>query len=145
MSSKNVEIQRSQVDELFKSLRDGDELEETDPRMFIFFSSPSISFSNFFLLGTLCLFIFFAAPEVGTQLYPHQKKALTFLLEREHEQTLSDGTFSSLWQERKNPLTGQPSWYHIVTQRETFDEPKESKGCILADDVRAMYFIIPKV
>ena len=78
----------------------------------------------------------FVAPEVGTQLYPHQRKALTFLREREREQSLSDGTFSSLWQERTNNLTGQTSWYHIVTQREIFEEPKESKGCILAYDVR---------
>ena len=29
---KSVEIQRSQVDELFKSMKDGDELPETEPR-----------------------------------------------------------------------------------------------------------------
>lgn len=29
---KSVEVQRSQVDELFKSMKDGDELPETDPR-----------------------------------------------------------------------------------------------------------------
>ena len=32
VSGKSVEVQRSQVDELFKSLRDGDELEETAAR-----------------------------------------------------------------------------------------------------------------
>lgn len=32
VSGKSVEVQRSQVDELFKSLRDGDELEEMDAR-----------------------------------------------------------------------------------------------------------------
>ncbi len=32
VSGKSIEVQRSQVDELFKSLRDGDELEETDAR-----------------------------------------------------------------------------------------------------------------
>ena len=31
MATKSVEIQRSQVDEVFKSLRGGDDLEETDP------------------------------------------------------------------------------------------------------------------
>lgn len=31
VSGKSVEIQRSQVDELFKSLRDGEELQETEP------------------------------------------------------------------------------------------------------------------
>lgn len=31
MTGKSVEVQRSQVDELFKSLKDGDELAETEP------------------------------------------------------------------------------------------------------------------
>lgn len=35
VSGKSVEVQRSQVDELFKSLRDGDELVEADSRMFL--------------------------------------------------------------------------------------------------------------
>ena len=33
VNGKNVDIQRSQVDELFKSLKDGDELVETEPCM----------------------------------------------------------------------------------------------------------------
>lgn len=32
-SGKSVEVQRSQVDELFKTLKDGDELAETEPSM----------------------------------------------------------------------------------------------------------------
>ncbi|CAL1695094.1 unnamed protein product [Somion occarium] len=105
VAGKSVEIQRSQVEELFKSLKDGDELEETEP-----------------------------PPEVATPLYPHQKKALTFLLERERERPGPDGTFSTLWQKRQN-AHGQLSWYHIVTQREVFEEPQEAKGAILADDM----------
>jgi hypothetical protein len=31
VSGKSVEVQRSQVDELFKSLKSGDELTETEP------------------------------------------------------------------------------------------------------------------
>jgi SWI/SNF-related matrix-associated actin-dependent regulator of chromatin subfamily A3 len=31
ISGKSVEVQRSQVDDLFKSLRSGDELAETEP------------------------------------------------------------------------------------------------------------------
>ena len=38
---KSVEIQRSQVDELFKSMKDGDELPETEPRMFTYFEFSS--------------------------------------------------------------------------------------------------------
>ena len=32
VSGKTVEVQRAQVDELFKNLRGGEELEETEPR-----------------------------------------------------------------------------------------------------------------
>jgi hypothetical protein len=73
--------------------------------------------------------------EVATKLYPHQKKALTFLLEREREKPGVDGKFTSLWQERANPLSRQPLWFHIVTQKEVAYEPTECKGAILADDV----------
>jgi len=69
-------------------------------------------------------------------LYGHQKKALTFLLEREREVPDPDGKFPSLWQKKPSALTGQISWFHLVTQREAETEPKESKGAILADDVR---------
>ncbi|KAL4070790.1 SNF2 family N-terminal domain-containing protein [Scleroderma citrinum] len=106
VSGKTLEIQRSQVDELFKSLKSGDELAETEP-----------------------------AFEVGTPLYPHQKKALTFLLERERESRCFDGRFSSLWQHRLDSHTGQQSWFHIVTQKEVFQEPLEARGAILADDM----------
>ncbi|KAF8078787.1 SNF2 family DNA-dependent ATPase [Lyophyllum atratum] len=106
MTGKSVEVQRNQVDELFKSLKDGDELTETEP-----------------------------SSEVATKLYPHQKKALTFLLERERERRGPDGKFSSLWQLRTNPMSHQVSWFHIVTQKEVFEEPVETKGAILADDM----------
>jgi SWI/SNF-related matrix-associated actin-dependent regulator of chromatin subfamily A3 len=112
ISGKSVEVQRSQVDELFKSLKSGEELAETEP----------------------CF-------EVATKLYPHQKKALTFLLEREREKLGPDGTYSSLWQQRSHPLSGQPSWFHLVTQKEVFDEPQECKGAILADDVCVLYAV----
>ncbi|KAF8634441.1 hypothetical protein AX15_000890 [Amanita polypyramis BW_CC] len=106
MSSRSVEMQRSQVEEVFKSLRDGDELVETEP-----------------------------LPDIATKLYPHQKKALTFLLEREREITGPDGACSSLWQPGTNPWSHQKSWFHVVTQKEVFEEPIEAKGAILADDM----------
>ncbi|KZT30723.1 hypothetical protein NEOLEDRAFT_1052949 [Neolentinus lepideus HHB14362 ss-1] len=102
---KSVEVQRSQIDELFKSLKSGEEVAETEPPF-----------------------------EVATKLYPHQKKALTFLLEREQERPCPDGK-SSLWQERTSPISGHKSWFHIVTQKEVFEKPFESKGAILADDM----------
>ena len=54
VSGKSVEIQRSQVDELFKSLRDGDELAEAVPRMFVSRPVVALSFSalSFFLNPT---------------------------------------------------------------------------------------------
>ncbi|KAJ7783601.1 SNF2 family N-terminal domain-containing protein [Mycena maculata] len=106
VSGKSVEVQRSQVDELFKSLKSGDELMETEP-----------------------------SPDVATKLYPHQKKALTFLLEREREKPGSDGKFSSLWQPRTSSMTNRTCWVHAITTKEVFQEPKETKGAILADDM----------
>jgi len=82
----------------------------------------------------ICVTIFVAS-EISTTLYPHQKKALTFLLEREREQKDADGNFPSLWQERRNPVTRQKSWVNVVTQKEVFKQPNEPKGAILADDV----------
>ncbi|KAF9527782.1 SNF2 family N-terminal domain-containing protein [Crepidotus variabilis] len=104
-AARSVEIQRSQVDELFKSLKDDDDFPETEP-----------------------------CPEISTRLYPHQKKAVTFLLDREREHPASD-VFSSLWQKRVNQVTGQTTWFHLVTQKEEFEAPKEAKGAILADDM----------
>ncbi|KAF8519105.1 SNF2 family N-terminal domain-containing protein [Hysterangium stoloniferum] len=123
-SGKSVEVQRSQVDEVFKSLKSGDELEETE-----------------------------APIDIQTKLYPHQKKALTFLLEREGEisgpardpdskdlQPLTarwEGKYSSssLWTVRKDPSGRIVSWMHAVTNREVYSEPKECKAALLADDM----------
>ncbi|KAI0756790.1 SNF2 family N-terminal domain-containing protein [Daedaleopsis nitida] len=106
VAGRSVEVQRSQVDELFKSLKGGDELEEAAP-----------------------------PPEVATTLYPHQLKAVTFLLAREQELEGSSRRQTSLWQERLNPLSQQLSWVNIVTQAEEFAKPFEAKGAILADDM----------
>ncbi|KAL1687389.1 SNF2 family N-terminal domain-containing protein [Schizophyllum commune] len=106
VSGKSVEVQRSQVDELFKSLQGGDNLPETEP-----------------------------AQEVATTLYPHQKQALTFLLQREREITCEDGNYSSLWQLRTNVHTLQKSWFHAVTNKIVNEEPNEAKSAILADDM----------
>ncbi|TBU34696.1 SNF2 family N-terminal domain-containing protein [Dichomitus squalens] len=106
VAGRSVEVQRSQVDEVFKSLKGGDELDEADP-----------------------------PPEVATKLYPHQLKALTFLLAREQELGEAGCRQTSLWQERLNPLSQQVSWVNIVTQAEEFSKPFEAKGAILADDM----------
>ncbi|KDQ30973.1 hypothetical protein PLEOSDRAFT_1054121 [Pleurotus ostreatus PC15] len=105
VAAKSVEVQRSQVEELFKSMKDGDELVETD-----------------------------ATSDVATKLYPHQKKALTFLLDREHEKPAGD-KFASLWKKEMDPMSGHLVWVHVVTKEQVYQEPKESKGSILADDM----------
>lgn len=79
------------------------------------------------------------AQEVATDLYPHQKKALTFLLRREGECHTGGKPFS-LWEERISPIAGQKSWYHVITQRDVMEEPPECRGAILADDVSIMLF-----
>ncbi|KZV93796.1 hypothetical protein EXIGLDRAFT_612562 [Exidia glandulosa HHB12029] len=104
-TGKSVEVQRSQVDELFKNIEGGEDLPETEP-----------------------------APDVATKLYPHQKKALTFLLEREREITQPNGQHSSLWKRRRDRY-GRETFYNIVTSRETVDPPTESKSALLADDM----------
>ncbi|OCB87871.1 hypothetical protein A7U60_g5006 [Sanghuangporus baumii] len=106
VSGKSVEVQRSQVDEVFKTMRSGDDLEETDP-----------------------------GPNIATTLYPHQKKALTFLLEREREIQGPDGKSSSLWQLQTSPHYSSKSWVNLVTRKEVFTEPTECKGALLADDM----------
>jgi SWI/SNF-related matrix-associated actin-dependent regulator of chromatin subfamily A3 len=99
-------VQRNQADELFKNLQTGDELPETE-----------------------------APPEVKTKLYPHQKKAITFLLEREREVMRKGGQPSSLWTQKFNPFTQSTMWQHLVTSKEVAEEPHEAKGAILADDM----------
>ncbi|KAG8866814.1 hypothetical protein FRB97_003736, partial [Tulasnella sp. 331] len=106
VAGKSVEVQRSQVDEVFNSLRSGEDLPETEP-----------------------------GPLIGTNLYPHQKKALTFLLEREKERSAPVGKSSSLWQPRPDPHGRVRAWYNVVTTKEVRTQPVECKGAILADDM----------
>ncbi|EJU00143.1 hypothetical protein DACRYDRAFT_17168 [Dacryopinax primogenitus] len=99
-SQKTVEVQRSQVEELFKTLRDGGELRETQPPR-----------------------------EIGTRLYPHQKQALTFLLEREGEMGLKLGLFMEV------PVGGKKHFRCRVTGKEFPTLPPGPRGAILADDM----------
>lgn len=68
---KQVEVQRKQVEEVFKSLDNGQELEQSDPG----------GFKRSGLEDTLTG----AGPLIKTELFPHQRKALTFLLQREQD------------------------------------------------------------
>src|SRR5258707_13182189 len=71
---------------------------------------------------------------VYTDLYPHQKKALTFLLEREKERETPTKA-GWLWQPRKDTSGRIRAWFNPVTGKEVTKEPPEAKGGILADDV----------
>ncbi len=145
---KTVEVQREQVDQLFKSLKGGDELDETDPGKF-----------------------------VRTKLFPHQKKALTFLRLREQEpQAIKDASLqaalradevvnldgeeedeeeahrrrkkaarkikkkgiNSLW-EAVTSSDKIKGWRNLVTEQIEMgkEKPIDMRGAILADDVSA--------
>ncbi|WWD21589.1 hypothetical protein CI109_106075 [Kwoniella shandongensis] len=144
-----VEVQRKQVDEVFKSLDSGGEIEQSDP-----------------------------GPLIKTDLFPHQRKALTFLLEREQDssslkqakknakkalkkskrapsvETVSadgesvkgkekekdkDDNGRSLWEKIRDENGKVRSWKNKVTGEETRakkgEKPDDCKGAILADDM----------
>lgn len=155
-AQKAIEVQRQQVDEVFRSLKGHDDLQETDVA---------------------------TTGRIKTTLFPHQKKALTFLLQREaepsalkaaakqtesasgsttpHEKSGSDDDsddsaalarklrkrqqkqvlrrgFNSLWE----PIVDAPGgkirrWKNRVTEQvaEGKYRPEEARGSILADDV----------
>lgn len=157
-AQKAIEVQRQQVDEVFRSLKGHDDLQETD--------SPG---------------------KIKTKLFPHQKKALTFLLQREAEpsalkaaakqsesasgsttpvsvpagsaedsddeaalarkmrkrhrkQALRRG-FNSLWEPIADGGGKVRRWKNRVTEQiaEGKYRPEEARGSILADDVRALH------
>ncbi|KAL0951422.1 hypothetical protein HGRIS_008114 [Hohenbuehelia grisea] len=105
VNSKSTEVQRSHAEAVFNNMRNDDDLPEADP-----------------------------PPDIATKLYPHQKKALTFLLEREQE-IPSDNSTCSVWSRSINPISGRPYWVNLITKAETYEQPKEAKGAILADDM----------
>lgn len=89
---------------------------------------------------------------IATKLYPHQRKAITFLREREYEKRPPTGlskrnfktpTFASLWEplkplesSRKGKSSSKPSgWEHRVTKEVIHHKPDECRGAILADDM----------
>ena len=157
-AQKAIEVQRQQVDEVFRSLKGHDDLQETE--------SPS---------------------KIKTKLFPHQKKALTFLLQREAEpsalkaavkqsesasgstspvsapagsgndsddeaalarkmrkrqqkQALRRG-FNSLWEPIEDSGGKVRRWKNRVTEQiaEGKYRPEEARGSILADDVSTLY------
>lgn len=146
-----VEVQRQQVDEVFKNLENGQELEQSDP-----------------------------GPYIRTELFPHQRKALTFLLQGEQDWSSlktarraankifarvkkekgedatngddkdrsesrdpKDDSSRSLW-EPQHDEKGRPRvWKSKITgenlRLKKGERPKDAKGAILADDVSAAH------
>lgn len=100
VSAKSVETQRSSADTVFQKLRGEEDLPETSP-----------------------------GDNISTPLYPHQKKALSFLLEREQELVLAKGKAASLWH------CNGSGWQNSVTQEIVFSKPAEPKCALLADDM----------
>ncbi|KAM0789050.1 hypothetical protein ACM66B_003113 [Microbotryomycetes sp. NB124-2] len=115
-SVNNVEVQREQVESVWKSLKSGPDLPEVEP--------PAI---------------------VRTKLYPHQKQALSFLLDREKLQEIpekdpKDGrnpTRVSLWERQQDPFGRVKGWKNLVSDLEIAGEapPPQARGAILADDM----------
>ena len=102
------------------------------------------------MLAPSILFPLLLGPWIGAELYPHQKKALTFLRDRENEKLPPMGvrkkdfhptTPGSLWVPKYDPTSrkgksSKPStWEHRVTKETVRSKPRECRGAILADDV----------
>jgi len=112
---KPVEVQRQQVDQVFSNLKSGLDLEEHTP--------PAM---------------------VTTKLYPHQKQAVSFLLDRERLQVVPDKdskgeepAMVSLWQRQSDPYGKVKGWRSLVTNLEITGDrpPPQARGSILADDM----------
>ncbi|KAI5475860.1 DNA repair protein rad5 [Pseudohyphozyma bogoriensis] len=111
---KQADVQRQQVDDVFRDLKSGADLEEKEP-----------------------------AALVATKLYPHQKQALSFLLDREALVQIpetakpDESVLVSLWKRKVDPYGRPLGWMSIVTDLEIQgnEPPPQSRGCILADDM----------
>ena len=130
---KTVEVQREQVQSVFENLKSGMDLEETEPRTFICMHLDMMPLTVITLVD----------PMISTKLYPHQKQALSFLLDRE---TLSDipktsatdeQPVVSLWQRRVDPYNRPIGWVNLVTDLTISGAapPPRARGSILADDM----------
>ena len=110
---RSVDYQRSQLNEVFESMNVGDLLETE------------------------------ANERICSTLYPHQKQALTFLLERECEPTRPHNQADkfSFWK-TKFDYDGRRKYQHIITHTYADTEPEGCRGALLADDVSKIKFLI---
>lgn len=81
---------------------------------------------------------------ISTRLYPHQKQALSFLLDRERlvpvlpvQKGIPDTTTVSLWQRKLDIYGRVVGWINLVTDLEIAGDvpPPQCRGAILADDM----------
>ncbi|EXJ71754.1 uncharacterized protein A1O5_05564 [Cladophialophora psammophila CBS 110553] len=70
---------------------------------------------------------------VHTRLYRHQKKALTFMKQREQAWSFKD-SLDSLWVKEVDE-TGELIYTNLVTEQSQRNEPLESRGGLLADQM----------
>ncbi|GAA5933630.1 hypothetical protein JCM3775_003757 [Rhodotorula graminis] len=112
---KTVDAQREQVQNVLMDLKSGVEMEEVTP-----------------------------PPIVATKLYPHQKQALAFLLDREtlvevpeRDKRGDKPTMVALWERISDPYGRPKGWRSVVTdlQIEGVKPPPQARGAILADDM----------
>ncbi|GAA5861119.1 hypothetical protein JCM3774_002196 [Rhodotorula dairenensis] len=112
---KAIDVQKQQVEEVFMNLKSGTDLEEVTP-----------------------------PPIVSTTLYPHQKQALAFLLDRESLVKIPEKDVKgqppamvSLWERKSDPYGQVRGWTNLVTDLEIPGPrpPPQARGAILADDM----------
>lgn len=116
--SKAIDIQRQQVDDVFQNLKSGVDLDEAD--------APSM---------------------ITTKLYPHQKQALSFLLDRERtvdsasvsvDESTPAEELNGLWRARRDYKNRIIGWTNAVVTDFRIDganAPPQTRGAILADDM----------
>ncbi|BGO90936.1 hypothetical protein NBRC10512_002311 [Rhodotorula toruloides] len=113
--AKAVDVQKQQVEEVFLNLKSGTDLDEVTP-----------------------------PPIVSTPLYPHQKQALSFLLDREklidvppQDRPGQEPTVVSLWKRISDPYGRPTGWQNLVTDLHIAGArpPPQARGAILADDM----------
>ncbi|EFQ91184.1 hypothetical protein CFE70_003849 [Pyrenophora teres f. teres 0-1] len=73
------------------------------------------------------------SPLITTELYPHQKQALHFMVEHEQEIT-EDGVEDPLWKPHFDD-SGRKSYVHRITGHKVPHQPQRSLGGILADEM----------
>jgi SWI/SNF-related matrix-associated actin-dependent regulator of chromatin subfamily A3 len=111
--TNQVEVQREQVDEVFKSLKDDMKLAESEP-------------------GESSVLLWRQTNETGpfikTKLFTHQKQALTFLREQEKESSAIETAMNALVEQaRKLELEQEMAEQEVeVVDKDGHPEPKES-------------------